>query len=177
MRPRRRFAIFCALTAVLGLSGCARENISQIDYRMGEKVVDGPLIYTVIETTWVMQLGDMFHARLPEQRFMLVSISVTNSGGHEVSVPLLTLKNSSGKEFEELRDGQGIDRWFGLLRTIQPAQTLQGRILFDVPLSSYKLRLTDGGEPGSEKYAWVDIPLSMDTDSVVDAPTPGIPSK
>ena len=156
MRPRRRFAITCALTAFLGFSGCARENISQIDYRMGEKVVDGPLIYTVIETSWVMQLGDMFHARLPEQRFMLVSISVTNSGGREVSVPLLTLKNSSGKEFEEVGDGQGIDRWFGLLRTIQPAQRCKGGFCLTCRFRPINCALPTGANPGRKNSrGWI----------------------
>ncbi len=60
----------------------------------------------------------------------------------------------------------------GLLRTIAPAQTQQGKIIFDVPLASYKLRVTDGAGPGAEKYTWITIPLRMDVDS--DVPTPGL---
>jgi hypothetical protein len=65
-----------------------------------------------------------------------------------------------------------VDNWFGILRTLTPAQTQQGRIAFDVPLSSYRLRLTDGGSPGSEKFAWVEIPLRMDTEPSVESPVP-----
>ena len=177
MRRRPSFFLLLVLVAVLTMAGCNRQSSLQIDYRMGEKVTDGPLIYTVVESTWKTQLGNLFHTRLPEQRFMLITISVTNSGGREVSVPLLTLRGTNGKEFLEVGNGEDVDNWFGLLRTIGPAQTQQGRILFDVPLSSYKLRLTDGGDAGAEKYAWVDIPLSMDTDTSVDAPAPGSLSK
>jgi len=177
MLRRSSFLPLLVLVAVLTLAGCNRQNSLQIDYRMGEKVTNGPLIYTAVESTWRTQLGNLFQTRLPEQRFMLITISVTNSGGREVSVPMLMLRGSNGKEFQEVGNGQGVDNWFGLLRTIAPAQTQQGRILFDVPLSSYKLRLTDGGDAGSERYAWVDIPLSMDTDTSVDAPTPGTLSK
>ncbi len=56
--------------------------------------------------------------------------------------------------FLESEDGEGLDNWFGLLRNIEPAQTQQGIILFDVALTSYRLRITDGGEPGADRFAW-----------------------
>ena len=83
---------------------------------------------------------------------------------------MLALENNDGKSFTELDNGAGVDNWFGVLRTMNPAQTQQGRLLFDVPLTSYRLRLTDGGEAGSEKYAWVEIPLKMDSDFGTDTP-------
>ena len=115
-------------------------------------------------------IGEQFKIRIPQQRFLLITISATNGGGKDVSVPLLTLENQNGDTFRELDDGEGVDSWFGFLRTISPAQTQQGRIVFDVPLTSYKLRLTDGGDPATEKYAWVDIDLHMDQDMSVEAP-------
>jgi hypothetical protein len=160
------------------LSGCANRGISsRVDYQMGERVPLGPLTYNVVETAWRSQLGDAFKVRIPEQRFLLVTISVTNGGGREVSVPLFTVETHNGQSFRESDSGEGIDNWLGLLRNLSPAQTKEGRILFDVALTSYRLRLTDGGEPGTEKFAWVDIPLRMDTDTGVEAPTPGIPQK
>lgn len=161
---------FLVLPCLL-LEGCTKRD-SRIDYQMGERVVVGPLTYNVVESTWRSQLGDGFKLRIPEQRYLLITVSVTNGGGREVSVPLLTLENQNGQTFQELDNGEGIDNWFGILRTIPPAQTEQGRIAFDVPLSSYRLRLTDGGNPGTEKYAWVQIPLRMDTDTSIDSPIP-----
>jgi hypothetical protein len=76
------------------------------------------------------------------------------------------LENPSGQDFLESDNGEGLDNWFGLLRTITPAQTQQGKLIFDVPLTSYRLRLTDGAGPGLEKYTWVTIPLRMDVDTV-----------
>jgi hypothetical protein len=114
------------------LSGCAnRGNSSRTDYQMGERVTLGPLTYNVVETAWRSQLGDAFKVRIPEQRFLLVTISVTNGGGSDVSVPLLTLENHNGQSFRESDSGEGVDNWFGLLRNLNPAQTQQGRILFD----------------------------------------------
>jgi len=145
----------------------------QSEYPLGEKVPVGPLTYTVVETTWRSQLGQTLNIRAPQKRFLLITISVTNGGGHEISVPLLQLEDANGKTYSESDNGEGVDNWFGILRTLRPAETQQGRLLFDVPLTSFKLRLTDGGEPGTEKYAWVQIPLRMDIDSTVQSPEPG----
>lgn len=171
MRSPASFFLLAPLLIVL--AGCNRQNAVQIDYQMGERINVGPLVYNVVETVWQSQLGDPFKPRLPEQRFLLITVSVTNGGGREVSVPMLALENQNGQKYQESENGESVDNWFGLLRNITPAQTQQGRLLFDVPLSSYKLRLTDGGDPGSEKYVWVNIPLRMDLDTGVATPTPG----
>jgi hypothetical protein len=164
-----------ALLAVFALTGCSQKNAARIDYQMGENVPLGPLTYDIVQTSWKTQLGDSFKLRFPQNRFLLVDISVTNGGGGDVSVPLFTVENSSGQSYMEVANGEGVDNWFGLLRNINPAQTQHGRIVFDVPLTSYKLRLTDGAGPGVEQYAWVTIPLRMDIDTTVQSPIPGTP--
>jgi hypothetical protein len=154
------------LPPILLLTGCVRgQNSARLDYQMGERVAVGPLSYNVIETVWETQLGNEFKMRIPEQRYLLITISVTNGGGHDVSVPLLKLEGQNGTTYTELDNGEGVNQWFGLLRTLNPAQTQQGRLLFDVPLGTYRLRLTDGGDAGTEKSAWVVIPLRMDSDT------------
>jgi len=155
------------------LAGCSHGDPLPPEVSMGEKVTLGPLSYTVIDSSWPNQLGDAFRIRSAQQRFLVLKLSVTNGGGSDVSIPLLHLESSDGRDFVESDNGEGVDEWMGLLRNIKPAQTQEGRILFDVPLSSYKLRLTDGGGPGAEKYGWVTVPLRMDVDSDVQTPSPG----
>lgn len=168
------YKLFASSIACLALAACGnRQNSTIIDYQMGERVAVGPLTYNIVESAWRTQLGDALKIRIPDQRFLMLTITVTNGGGKEVSVPLLTLENQSGQTFRESESGDGVENWFGLLRTLAPAQTQQGRIVFDVPLTSYRLRLTDGGDPDSEKLAWVAIPLHLETDSGVEAPIPG----
>ena len=140
---------------------------------MGERVIATPMLYNVVQTMWRTQLGDLFKVRVPDHRFLLISLSATNSGGKPVAVPFFTLEGSNHEEYRELQTGDGLDNWFGLLREIAPGETKSGNIVFDVPLASYLLRLTDGGEPGTEKFIWVEIPLRMDTDSTVATPIPG----
>jgi hypothetical protein len=172
---RRGFLAF--VPALLLLSGCgSQQNSLQIPYKMGEKVKLGTLTYNVVEATWADQLGDGFKIRTPQQRFLLVNISVTNGGGKEVALPLLSLEDEHGKTITESENPEGVPNGIGILRVVAPAQTLQGSLLFDVPLDTYKLRLTDGGEPGSEKFAMVDIPLRMQGDSI-QAPVVPVPHK
>lgn len=160
------------LPLALVLAGCQREVDQKLTYAMGERVSNGPLTYVVVESAWATQLGDVFQARVPQNRFLLLSISVTNGGGGPVSLPLLNLEDGNGKVYQELSDGTGVTNWIGILRTIDPGQTQQGRLLFDVPLTSFRLRLPNDGEPGYEKFALVDIPLHIDSDEIV-SPLPG----
>jgi hypothetical protein len=143
---------------------------------MGERIEHGPFTYTVVESSWRSQLGEGFNIRVPQHRFLILSVSVTNGGGAEVSVPMLSLEASNGEVFPESQDGNGVPDWLGVLRTIKPAGTITGRIVFDVPLSTFHLRLPDGGEPGYEKYAMVEIPLRLDVEQV-QSPLPGSEAK
>jgi hypothetical protein len=159
-----------AAVAPLALAGCKKQTAEQSTFQMGDQALAHPLIYNVVQSVWRTQLGDLFKVRVPDHRFLLITLSATNSGGRPVSVPLFTLEGASREEYKELENGDGIDNWFGLLREIAPAETKQGNIAFDVPLASYRLRLTDGSEPGSEKFVWVEIPLRMDADTGGNTP-------
>ena len=154
------------------LAGCQQQTRTNLNYEMGERVELGPFTYTVVENSWRGDLGEGFQVRNAKNRFLVLNISVTNGGGSEASVPMLALEGSSGQLFQELSDGSGLTNWLGILRSVKPAETLQGRIVFDVPLGAYRLRLPDGGETGYEKYSWVTIPLNMDP-TTVQAPLPG----
>jgi hypothetical protein len=173
----RRVEVLAVVLAAC-LTGCAPKSTdNRVEFQMGERANVGPLTYNVVETAWRSQLGADFKARFPQQRFLLVTISVTNGGGKEVSVPLFSLQDENGKIYQESENGDGVDNWFGLLRTIAPAQTQQGKLAFDVPLGAYRLRVTDGGDPGAEKFAWISIPLRMDTDSGDALPAIPAPAK
>ena len=160
------------LLPILLLAGCQREEDQRLTFAMGERVSNGPLTYVIVESSWASQLGDTFQARVPQNRFLMISLSVTNGGGAPISLPLLNLEDGNGKVYQELSDGSGVTNWIGILRTIDPGQTQQGRVLFDVPLTSFNLRLPNDGEPGYEKFAMVDIPLHIDSDEIV-SPLPG----
>src|ERR1700722_12835349 len=150
LKNMRKSEIFGALVLPLCLvfSGCSQQNSTRLDYQMGEQIPVGPLTYNVIQSTWSNQLGEGFKIRSPQQRFLLVSISVTNGGGKEVALPLFKLENYRGESIPESDNPEGVPNGIGILRSVTPAQTLQGALLFDVPLAAYKLILTDGGEPG-----------------------------
>src|SRR5665213_265825 len=167
----RSVLVGSAALSVLFLGGCQKAQNTRSEFSMGERVPVGQMTYSVIESSWRTQLGESFKTRTPENRFLLIKVSVTNGTGKDVSIPLLTLEGNNGQTFREIADGDGVDNWFGLLRTISPGQTQQGNVLFDVPLTSFKLRVPDVNETGFEGYASVLIPLRLDSELPIQAPT------
>ena len=55
------------------------------------------------------------------------------------------------------------------LRSVKPAESAQGNVVFDAPPRHYKLKLMD--ETG-ERSAYIDIPLSFGAETP-EMPTPG----
>jgi hypothetical protein len=133
---------------------------------MGERVELGRLIYTVFETQWLTQIGSGPEAKVPQNRFFLVRVSVANSAPGEMLVPTMSIVDDNGNAYPELTNGQGVPQWIGFLRQVKPAEAAQGNVVFDAPPRHYKLRITDENE---EKTALVDIPLTF------NAETPEVP--
>jgi hypothetical protein len=169
---RKMSVPFVLALAVSLLSGCRSLVATRTEYQMGDKVPAGPLTYNVVEKVWRSQLGEDFQLRVPENRFLLITVAATNSAGGEVSVPLLQLEAPDGKVYREIENGEGVDNWFGIVRTLAPQQTQQGRILFDVPLGAYRLRLSDG-DSATGHFTYVQIPLQIDDEPPPAAPLPG----
>ena len=163
---------WCALmcSSALFFTACQKSPVAATQFAMGERVPVGQMTYSVVESEWKAQLGESFKTRTPENRFLLIKLSVTNGTGQDASIPLLTLEASNGQTYRELSDGEGVVNWFGLLRTISPGQTQQGAIVFDVPLTSFKLRVPDISDPGLERYVTVQIPLRLDSDLPIQSP-------
>ena len=124
----------------------------------------------MLETQWKTTLGEGPAARIPEHRFLLVRITVANSGPVPVNVPLLSLYDANGKQYREIDNGENVDSWLGLLRTVNTAASFSGNMVFDLPPASYKLQITDGGDIENEQIAYVDIPLQLEADPVLSEP-------
>jgi hypothetical protein len=128
---------------------------------MGERVELAPLTYAVFEKDWLAQLGEGADARLPQNRFLTIRLAVTSGASSETYVPNLTLDDDAGGSCAESNNGDGVSHWLGYLRSIKPAETLQGSILFDCVPKHYRLKLiSDTG-----KAAYVEIPLSFENPS------------
>lgn len=153
----------CAAVFLFLCAGCKQPAPAKLEFRIGDPATAGPLTYNVVETRWKSQLEGFPTSRIPERNFLLIRVSITNSGGAEMGIPFLKLENSNGDSYSESEDGSGVDHWLGLMRRINPAQTEDGWLLFDVPTNSYKLRLSDGALE-NEHVAYVSIPLSINTE-------------
>jgi Domain of unknown function (DUF4352) len=127
---------------------------------MGEKVQVGPLIYTVLDSEWKTEFGDGFDRQVAKDRFLIIHLTITNSGGGEAGAPLAQLVDARKKEHGELQDVKGLPQWMGLLRRLSPAATEDGHIVFDVPVGLYKLKVS-ASDLENEMVALVDIPLEL----------------
>lgn len=165
-----RHSISIAVAAAcLILAGCSATPSTPppSNYVMGEKVLLGRLSYTVFETQWLTQLGEGAEARIPQHRFFLIRFSATNGGTEDATVLNPTITDDKGRTFEELSNGEGVPQWAGYLRTVRPADTAAGNLLFDAPPGHYKVKLAD--ETGT-KFALIDLPLTFGAETPEVAP-------
>lgn len=150
-----------ALILILAVSCASSGGGPSAVHQMGERVQVGTLIYTILETEWADELPGDSGPRLPQNKFLLVRMTITNSGNRELHVPMLTLIDDQKKETMEVSEVQGVEEWLGILRNVKPAETLQGRAVFDVRPANFRIQLTDAGNPDQEKTALVELPLKL----------------
>lgn len=148
------------------LLGCQKQETKITTYQMGDRIELGRLTYVVVESNWRTQLGEGLQRKSPQNRFLVLNLSITNRGASDASIPFLNIESSNGQRYQELGENVPVSDWLGIIRKIPPAQTLQGQIVYDVPLGPFKLELPEATESGYDKYAWVEIPVRFDTDQV-----------
>ena len=141
---RQAGLLLLVLSCCIALIGCsalapARPKV----FQMGDRVEAGTLIYMVLEAEWHAQLGEGPQARIPRNRFLALRVTVTNSGATDCDVPAMRLVDSGGHAYPELTAGEDLPEWLGVLRRPKPAETMRGRVLFDVPQADYQLRVAD----------------------------------
>jgi hypothetical protein len=178
----RRLLLLFAAGVVLSGCGDTKRARQEQKYQMGQVVSLGSLSYTAVETEWRDFLDGQEGRRLPKSQFLLIKVVVTNGGGGEVSLPLLTLIDAKGASHLEEDKGDGVPQWLGLLRLLKPAESEEGTLLFDVPPGSYRLRVSTGGDPEKELAGLVEIPYQLDnvrspSSDLPMAPTPVAPRK
>jgi hypothetical protein len=169
-----RTAIIVALAALamFAVSGCSRK-LSDADlptFEMGSQASIGPLHFTALSTEWKDQIDAPNGPLVPKHRWLLINVTITNSGGQDASLPMLTLVDASGTEYKEEEKGDGVSNWLGLMRLLKPADTTQGSLIFDVPAGPYKLKVRSGGDPETEVAVYVKIPFQIDAAPVEKSP-------
>jgi hypothetical protein len=152
-------AAVLACTLAPGCSSRARDGVAKVSL-MGEPAEVGQLIYTVTDSDWFDQLGEPPAIRLPQRRFLVIHLSVTNSGGEVSGVPRMRIEDARGT-FEELADGRGVPDWFGGFRLVQPAETETGAVVFDAPLGAYRLRVINDADEAHEVSGSIEIPIQV----------------
>ncbi len=143
----------------LALTGCRSGAREEPLYRMGELVVVGPLRYTIFDTEWKTQIGEGPEAHFPKNRYLIIHLSVTNSGGSLMEVPTMEIETADGISATEVGEPVGLPGWMGILRQLRPADTLQGKVIFDIPMAACRLRVGASADAVNDKTALIDIPI------------------
>src|SRR5512132_428352 len=89
-------ALISAVAISISCSSSAGGNSVTPNYSMGERAQAGQLIFTVFENRWMPQLGSGATARIPANRFLLLRLSIVNSGSKDAIAPPLTLIDDNG---------------------------------------------------------------------------------
>jgi hypothetical protein len=161
-RAGRREFLFLGVMSCIA-SSCTPPKIKDRRklFQLGERVEVGGLVFNILESKWLVQLGEVPDFRTPKHKFLTVRLSITNQGGGAAGCPFLSILNSKDEKFTELDDAKLLDGWLGLLRILKPGESEIGWIVFDAPPSSYILQLSDG-KIEEEKIAYVELPLRLD---------------
>lgn len=167
-------ALFCAALLPISCSAPAAHEEPIKVYLAGEQATAGPLTYAVVNSRIVQRLGeDMQTARFPQNRFYIIQIRVSNGSGSTIAIPALALLDDSGKTWDELSDGTGVENWLGVVRSVGPTQVTEGVILFDAPARHYRLRVT---EEFDRPEVAIDMPLDLTRDEREPMPVPAVPA-
>jgi hypothetical protein len=146
-----------ALICILGtcLAGCGSNSVEIRTYGLGERVQTGPLEYSVYDTHWYLTLGPPGNPRVPTNRFLVLRMSISNSGATESAVPTLSLIDDAGLVINEVSDGTGVPDWMGTIRKVPPVKSERGTIAFDAAPRHYKLRVADETD---QIVAYINLP-------------------
>lgn len=171
-----QFFKVCAVAALALLAGCSgagsgSKTGADKTYVMGAPAAVGPLSYTVLHSEWRESIETSDGVTTPKNRFLVLDISVVSGGSEEAGMPLLFLVDEKGNRIIEEQKLAGFTGWLGLMRVLRPVETLSGKIVFDVPMASYKLAVTSGGDAEKEQEAFIEIPLSLEGFSMPGADT------
>lgn len=165
VRVRTALTVAALTILVINLIGCNKETAPSLigTFHMGEPIQVGPITYNVLESRWKPALKDDGTGKPPKERYLLVKLTATNGSGSPGAIPSFTIVSARGESYTEVTEGvQDVPNHLGVIRRIEPAQTEEGWVVFDAPVGAYQLMISDNGEPGSEKYARVDLPVSLE---------------
>src|SRR3954454_21774512 len=106
---------------VVALAGCstAPARATKV-YQTGEKAEHNKLTYSIVDAQIFTRLGEEQNARIPQNRFYIVQLSVSNSGNQTSPIGAMSLVDDSGKVYPELADGTNVPRWLGVVRNVEP---------------------------------------------------------
>jgi RNA polymerase subunit RPABC4/transcription elongation factor Spt4 len=114
-------------------------------YAEGESVRIGSFVYSVNDSMWRSAIGGQYNRQDANASFLVVEVSVTNSGNEGAMIPSLELTDNKKNDYESSSKSWVLDRSIGALDRLNPGVTKTGLVVFDVPMKEgYKLKAYAG---------------------------------
>lgn len=174
-----RFAALGTFLVCAALTSCNSSGAGNAErptpvigtFAAGQRVRVGDLEYVVTQVT----RADSLEGAAPKHQFLLLHVEIGNDGQQRRAVPGMVL-TSGTEEIREVTEGVGsVPGYLGLIRSVEPGQTIKGTVVFDAPAGSHKLIVSDGSDPEHEKVAHIEIPSGAAAKLAEDAAAP-VPS-
>ncbi len=143
MTPRWATRPWTLALLPLLVAGCA---VGPRRVGLGEDATVGVFTYRVLSAQWQDRIGRGENAVVPDARFYVVYLTVTNSGKEPLTFPRARLVDAAGRQYPESPKARERGIGLGSLRAMSPGFTLNGSLVFDVPPGAYTLILSDGNK-------------------------------
>ncbi len=116
------------------------------NYKEGEDVHVGYTSYGIWRSWWSNRLSEnQFLNQGPNAMYLFVELSVRNNDKKPRMIPVFTLIDDSGAEYQASSNGWAVQGSIGLIESLNPSVSKQGFIIFDVPQNrNYRLKLSGG---------------------------------
>lgn len=116
------------------------------DFKIGDTVSVGYMVYGVWKTRWTNQLSDnQYLNKAPNAKFLFVEVTARNDDKKARSIPQFKLIDENGAEYDTTSDAMFLDNMISFTDELNPSVSKQGYVVFDVPPGrKYKLVLSGG---------------------------------
>jgi hypothetical protein len=124
---------------------------------MGETVHVGYTSYCVWKASYIDRLSDNpFLNEKADASYLMIELTVRNNDAKARTVPPFELVDENNAQYETSSKAWAVDNVLGVMESLNPGVSKQGRLVFDVP-DNHQYRLKVSGGYWSSENALIEI--------------------
>jgi hypothetical protein len=123
-----------APSSSISSSSSPRSSATPAEYRTGDTVVVGYMVYKVLGARWADRLSDNPHVKtLVNANYLVVRVFAANADKQARMLPPFHLVDENDAEYDTTSDEVYLSNAFPTLENLNPSVLKDGSIAFDVP--------------------------------------------